>query len=167
VSPEYQLAQVNVARMRAPLDDPRMRGFVDGLAVVGGLAEAAPGFVWRLPGAQAHAPVVADEDGVASIVNVSVWHDYASLHDFTYRTAHAAYLKRRDRWFVPEEGHTVALWWVRAGERPGRDEALRRLRHLRTHGPTPRAFTTRRRFGPDGRRVERREPLPARGARSR
>lgn len=163
----YEVAQVNVARMRAPLDDPVMRGFVDGLAVVGGLAEAAPGFVWRLPGAHEHAPVVDEADGVARIVNVSVWRDHASLHDFTYRSAHAAYLTRRDRWFVPEEGHTLALWWVRAGERPDRDEALRRLRHLRAHGPTPRAFTMRRRFGPDGRRVVRTRPLAARGASSR
>jgi hypothetical protein len=29
-------------------------------------------------------------------------------------------------------------------------EALRRLRHLRARGPSPQAFTLRRRFGPDG-----------------
>jgi len=43
------------------------------------------------------------------------------------------------------------LWWVDEGERPEVEEALRRLRYLRAHGPSPQAFTLRRRFEPDGR----------------
>jgi hypothetical protein len=41
--------------------------------------------------------------------------------------------------------------WVRSEERPTVEEALRRLRYLHAHGPSPRAFTLRRRFEPDGR----------------
>ena len=43
-----QLAQVNIARMRGALDDPVMRGFVARLDEINALADASPGFVWRL-----------------------------------------------------------------------------------------------------------------------
>jgi hypothetical protein len=42
-----------------------------------------------------------------------------------------------------------------AGQRPTVEEALRRLRHLRAHWPSPQAFTLRRRFEPDGRPTRR------------
>ena len=37
----YHLAQVNIARMRAPLDDPLMAGFVSRLAEINALSELA------------------------------------------------------------------------------------------------------------------------------
>ena len=43
-----ELAQLNIARAVAPLDDPLMDGFVTRLAEINGLAERSPGFVWRL-----------------------------------------------------------------------------------------------------------------------
>ena len=43
-----QLAQANVAALRAPLDDPAMRDFVAALGPVHRLAEGSDGFVWRL-----------------------------------------------------------------------------------------------------------------------
>jgi hypothetical protein len=89
------------------------------------------------------------------IVNVSIWESYQTLHDFTYRSPHGAYLRRRSRWFLPGTPPITALWWVRADERPTVDEALRRLQYLRTFGPSPRAFSLRRRFEPDGRPVRR------------
>jgi hypothetical protein len=147
------LAQVNVALMRHPLDHPDMRAFTDALASINRLAELSPGFVWRLPGAHEHAPVVVDDGVAASVVNVSVWTDYASLHDFTYRSAHGRFLRGRAAWFLPTPQPSTALWWVPVGARPGTDEALARLAHLRAHGPTPRAFGVRRRFEPDGRPV--------------
>src|SRR5438876_11271225 len=42
------LAQLNIGRVRAPLEDPIMQGFVDRLADLNALADASPGFVWRL-----------------------------------------------------------------------------------------------------------------------
>jgi hypothetical protein len=93
-------------------------------------------------------------------VNVTLWQDYDSLHVFTYRSPHAGHLKRRSRWFAPTPQPSTALWWVPAGTRPTLDDALRRLRHLREHGPTPRAFSLRRRFGVDGRPVRPRRTQP-------
>ena len=147
------LAQVNVALMRRPLDHPDMRAFTDALAPVNRLAEASPGFVWRLPGAHEHEPVVVTDDRALTVVNVSLWTDYASLHDFTYRSAHGGLLRRRATWFLPTPQPSTALWWVDADHRPDTEEALARLTYLRTHGPTPRAFGVRHRFGPDGRAV--------------
>ncbi|MCO1659976.1 DUF3291 domain-containing protein [Pseudonocardia sp. S2-4] len=133
--------------MRAPLDDPVMRGFTEALDAVNRLADASPGFVAR---DRAGHRVLTDDAGPV-IVNVSLWADYAALHDFVYRSAHAGYLRRRSRWFLPTEQPSTALWWVRGDEPPGVADAVRRLQHLRRYGPTPRAFSLRRRFGPDGR----------------
>jgi len=46
----YHLAQINVGRLRAPVDDPLIRDFRDNLDRINAIADAAPGFVWRLVG---------------------------------------------------------------------------------------------------------------------
>jgi hypothetical protein len=45
---EFHLAQLNIAKMMFSIDDPQMTEFVDNLDSVNALADAAPGFVWRL-----------------------------------------------------------------------------------------------------------------------
>jgi hypothetical protein len=152
----HHLAQVNVARLRAPMDDPAMREFVAGVAPIHRLAHASPGFVWQLHTDGGHGVCVQPAEGGPIFVNLTVWRDYDALHEFTYRSPHAGFLKRRSRWFAATPQPSTALWWVPAGDTPTVDEALRRLRHLRTHGPTPQAFSLRRRFHPDGRPVRRR-----------
>jgi hypothetical protein len=150
------LAQANVARQRAPLDAPEMAGFVVALDPVNRLAEASPGFVWRLRSSEAHGATVLEDGSSPMIVNLSVWESYEALHAFVYRSPHGGYLRRRAHWFLPGRQPSTVLWWVEAGERPEVDEALRRLRYLRAHGPSPQAFTLRRRFEPDGRPAARR-----------
>lgn len=44
---EFHLVQINIARMKAPLDDPLMADFVAQIEQVDAVAEASPGFVWR------------------------------------------------------------------------------------------------------------------------
>ena len=146
-----ELAQVNVAVPRAPLDDPAMAGFANAFGVVARLADAAPGFVWRLGAESGHA-VLATTAGVEVVVNVSVWRDYRSLHEFVYRSAHGRFLLRRRDWFAPAPPPATALWWVAGGRRPTVGQALARLGFLRDHGPSPQAFTPVRRFTADGRR---------------
>jgi hypothetical protein len=46
--PKYHIAQINIARMLAPIDDPVMEEFVAQLESINALADASPGFVWRL-----------------------------------------------------------------------------------------------------------------------
>jgi hypothetical protein len=43
----HHLAQLNIGRIRYEIDDPRMTDFTNNLALVNGLAERTPGFVWR------------------------------------------------------------------------------------------------------------------------
>lgn len=155
-----QLAQVNVARLRFPVSSPRLAGFVSALDRVNRLAELSPGFVWRYE--HGHEPHEAIGDQ-RTVVNLSVWEAYQSLHDYVYRSAHAGFVRRRGEWFEPPQAPSSALWWVPAGHRPTVDEALARLRHLRVYGPSPRAFSLRRRFDPNG-RPERLLARPAQGS---
>jgi hypothetical protein len=147
---EHQLAQVNVARRRHPADDPRQREFTEALAGINALAERSPGFVWRLATDAGHLDGTTLLDDPLMIVNLSVWVDYHHLHAFTYRSAHGHFVQRRGQWFERTPAATTALWWIPSGEYPTPEHAIVRLNHLRRYGPTPRAFTLRRRFDPDG-----------------
>jgi len=147
----FQLAQVNVARLRAPLESSELVDFVASLDPVNVAAEAAAGFVWRLQTDEGNATsVVAFEwdAGVSAgiIVNLSVWRDAEALHDYVYSPAHRAVLARRREWFEKMTEAHLALWWISEGTIPTTDEAEARVRHLRAHGPTPFAFTLRDRF---------------------
>ena len=144
------LAVASVARLKHPWGDDRLAGFVDGVDRVNRLAEASPGFRWRHRGPAGHADLI-EAFGLADLLlNVSVWEDYASFHAFTYRGLHGRYLTARERWFVPVEGPTTALWWIDDDRRPDPSEALARITVLRREGPTPRAFTVLRRWRSDG-----------------
>lgn len=153
-----RLAQVNAARLRYPVDDPRLAGFRAVVDRVNRLADITPGLVWRDPDAHLALDHPAEAGELLTVVNLSVWEDYASLHRFVYRGPHGQLVRRQREWLLPTSGPTTALWWVRDGERPTPDAALARLARLTTHGPTPRAFSVKRRFDPDGRPVARGEP---------
>jgi hypothetical protein len=152
-APASSLAQVNVARPRAGLGSAAMAEFVVALAPVNDLADRSPGFLWRLPSEESHGATTVEDGGSPLVVNLSVWDSYEALHGFVYRSPHGAYLRRRARWFTPVPQPSTALWWVAAGSRPTAAEALHRLQHLRAYGPSPQAFTLRRRFDPQGRAV--------------
>jgi hypothetical protein len=151
-----QLAQANVAALRAPLDDPVMREFVAALEPVHRLAEDSDGFVWRLRTGDAHGVCVVREAAGPAFLNLSVWRDYESLHAFVYRSRHGQHLLRRDHWFDRGPQPSTVLWWVPDGAHTTAEDATRRLAHLRAHGPSPRAFSLRRRFTPAGSPVSRR-----------
>ncbi len=149
----YELAQVNVARLDAPLDSPQLKGFVDQLDPVNAAADAADGFVWRLQTEEGNATSVVafawDSAGSAGvIVNLSVWRNVAALEAFVYDTLHRGVLRRRREWFQPMTEAYSACWWVPTGTRPTPQDAEARIRHLREHGPTPHAFTLRQAFPP-------------------
>ena len=145
---KFHIAQVNIARMLAPLEDPSMAGFVDQLARINALADGTPGFVWRL----------ADESGGAAtdirafederiLVNMSVWESIEALYQFSYRGHHAGLLRDRGKWFEASSTR-LALWWVPAGAVPSVDDAKRKLELLEAKGPTADAFTFRQQFPP-------------------
>src|SRR3954465_9985974 len=93
------LAQINVARAIAPLDDPRLGGFVAQLADINALADRSPGFVWRLQTQAGDATAVRAYEDPQIIVNMSVWESLEALHAYVYRSAHIGVLRDRKRWF--------------------------------------------------------------------
>ena len=143
----HHLAQVNVARLVAPVDAPEIADFVAALDPVNALADAAEGFVWRLQADDGNATSIRAFDDPLVIVNLSVWLSVESLEAFAYGDeGHRSVLRRRREWFERAvEAHT-ALWWIPAGTIPTVEEAERRLAHLRTHGPTREAFSFKERF---------------------
>ncbi|GAA1742529.1 DUF3291 domain-containing protein [Luedemannella helvata] len=141
----YHLAQINIARLLAPLDDPLLADFVANLDAVNAAAEASPGYVWRLD-EPAGAVCVFDDDWL--IVNMSVWTSVGALTSYVYSAEHRAVLARRREWFARLADATTVLWWVPAGHLPDVAEGERKLRALRADGPTPAAFTLRATFPP-------------------
>ena len=146
----FHLAQVNIARLRAPLDAPLLADFVAALAPINALADGNPGFVWRLQTEDGDATAVRAFDDDRILVNMSVWESLDALADFTYRSAHTTVMRRRREWFHHMQELHLALWWVPAGHRPSLGEAVARLAHLQEHGPTAEAFTFRAPFPPPG-----------------
>ena len=142
----FELAQVNVGRLVAPLDDPQLADFVAALDPVNAVADSAPGFVWRLQTDDGNATAVRafewDAAGSAGIiVNMSVWRDLEHLAAFVYSDVHRQVLRRRRQWFQRMQEAYTACWWVASGHRPSTDEAEDRILHLRAHGPTAHSFT--------------------------
>ena len=143
----WNLAEVNVARARAALDDPSMADFVAALDGLNRLADESPGFIWRLTAGDGQASSyvrVAGDDRL--IVNLSVWSSVESLHAYTYRSHHHRVFRERRRWFERLERPSLALWWVHGDVVPAVDDALARLERLRAQGPTPEAFDVTHRF---------------------
>ncbi len=144
------LAQLNVARLRAPMDDPIIDDFRVNLEPINALAEASPGFVWRLQDETGDATSIKPFGDELEIVNLTVWESIDALADFTYRSGHVAFLRRRRDFFEAPSKPILCLWWIPEGSIPTVEEAIDRLAHLRAHGPTPTSFTFRHRFEPDG-----------------
>jgi hypothetical protein len=144
----YHLAQLNIGRMLAPLDTEQMSGFMNALEPINAIADAAPGFVWRLQTEDGDATAIRPYDDDWLIVNMSVWASLEHLAEFVYRSDHRAVMVQRRKWFERMAEAFMVLWWVPAGHRPSVAEAKSHLEHLRAHGPTAAAFTFRASFPP-------------------
>jgi hypothetical protein len=167
VTVAWHLAQLNIARLAAPIDAPEIAPFVAALDAVNALAERSPGFVWRLQTDDGNATSVRPFDDERIIVNLTVWTSIDALADYVYRSDHTAFLRRRREWFAHIDGPALVMWWVPAGDIPTLDDAKARLAHLATQGPTAQAFTFRHPFAPDAsgtvapREADERDACPA------
>jgi len=142
----YQIAQLNVAKMRSPLDDPRMKEFADALDSVNATAEGSEGFVWRLQTEDGNATSVRMYDDDRLLVNISVWESVEHLKAFVADPGHLAVMRRRLEWFEAAGAPYLVLWWIPQGHLPTVEEARARLDHLRENGPSSHAFDFSHRY---------------------
>ena len=142
----YHLAQVNIARMLAPLTDPLMAGFVEQLDAINALADGSPGFVWRLQTPEGNATALRPYEDDLILVNLSLWASLSDLSAFVYNSRHRSVMQQRRQWFQRYDGPYTTLWWVPCGQIPSVEEAKQRLDYLCAHGETPYAFSFKNPF---------------------
>jgi heme-degrading monooxygenase HmoA len=144
----FHLAEVNIAIPVEPLDSARLAEFMHQLDPVNAVADASPGFVWRMQDDSGNNTDIRGFGDERVVVNMSVWESLDALRAFVYSSrAHRDVLRRRREWFERLSFY-LALWWVPAGHRPTVDKAEKRLTRLERLGPTPEAFTFRVSFPP-------------------
>jgi len=151
----FELAQVNVSRLLAPLGSPQLAAFMAALDEVNAEGDAAPGFLWRLQTEDGNATAVkafgwdvAGSHGV--IVNLTTWTSVEALAGFVFSGRHLEIMRQRRQWFHRAAEATTALWWVPSGHRPSTDEAEDRVQQLRRYGPSADSFTFRKPFSAPG-----------------
>lgn len=146
---KYNFAQVNIARMLAPIDSPVMADFVANFSRINELADNSKGFVWRLTDENDNATSLQVFEDEYIIVNMSVWSSKKALFDFTYSSDHVEIFKRKKEWFSKMKDMHMALWYVPVGFEPTPDDAKQRLEYLNNNGESPYAFSFKSVFTAD------------------
>jgi hypothetical protein len=139
--PNYHIAQINIGRILAPIDDPIMAEFASQLPPINALADTTPGFVWRLQTESGDATSIRIYEDEMIAMNMSVWESVESLREYAYKSAHAGVMRDRKRWFEKFDGPYYALWWIVEGHIPTPQEGKERLDYLREHGESAYAFS--------------------------
>lgn len=135
------LAELNVGRLIAPQDDPRVQDFMENLDRINGLAKRMPGFQWMMEGESGAGNTdSAIEGDPLYIPNLSVWESVETLEKFVWGTIHKQFYERRAEWFEVLGSMHFVMWWVPEGHQPPLKEALARLDHLRENGDSDHAF---------------------------
>lgn len=137
------LAELNIGRLLAPSDDPRVAEFMDNLDRINGLGKRMPGFVWMMEGSGEPGTGNTENclDGDPQFVaNLSVWETPAQLQTFVFDTLHAKFMERGKEWFESLVQMHFVMWWVPEGTAPTLDEAMEKLRYRETHGDSKDAF---------------------------
>ena len=146
----YHIAQLNIGRIVAPLNDPIMADFANNLNQINQLGANTPGFVWQLLSDEGDSTAFRILNDDSLFVNFTVWETIDALFDFAYKSQHVEFFRRRREWFTKMEDLPVlTLWWIPANHTPTLEEAQEKLLYHREHGPTPLAFTFKERFTPD------------------
>ena len=137
------LAELNIGRLVADTDDPRVAEFMDNLDRVNGLGKRMPGFVWMMEGSgePGTGNTEAKIDGDPRFVsNLTVWTDLESLETFVWGTIHKRFFERRQEWFEVLGEQHFTMWWIEPGHRPSLQEGLDRIAHRARHGDSDHAF---------------------------
>ena len=139
----YHLAELNVGRLLAPTDDPRVAEFMAALDRVNGMGKRMPGFVWMMEGSgepgtgNTEAKLKGDAQCVS---NLTVWENVATLENFVWNTVHRTFYERRQEWFEVLGKMHFVMWWVPVGHQPTLDEALVKLALKQENGDSDQAF---------------------------
>ncbi|TGV01149.1 DUF3291 domain-containing protein [Flavivirga rizhaonensis] len=142
---KLHLAQVNVAKRLAPMDDPIMQDFVNNLDRINALADESEGFVWRLKDEDKDLGAQIFQDDKL-LINMSVWENLEALFNYTYKSGHIEVFKRKKEWFGKMKMMHMAFWYVPKGYEPTFQDAKNRLDYLNKHGDTPYAFSFKSKF---------------------
>jgi hypothetical protein len=139
----HHLAELNIGRLLAPTDDPRVAEFMGALDRVNGMGKRMPGFVWMMEGSggpntgNTETKIGGDPQFVS---NLTVWESVGTLENFVWNTVHRQFYQRRAEWFEVLGRMHFVMWWVPAGHRPTLEEGLARLDHREAHGDSDFAF---------------------------
>lgn len=142
----FHIAQLNIAKMKADIDDPIMKDFVDNLEGVNATADNSPGFVWRLETDEGDATDLRLFEDNMLLVNMSVWESIDDLKKFVYESFHLEILKRKKEWFDKFDSVYQVMWWLKVGTLPEVDEAKARLAYLQANGASEFAFNFQKYF---------------------
>lgn len=137
------LAQLNVGRLLAPTDDPRVAEFMGALDRINGLGKRMPGFVWMMEGSGEPGTGNTENsigDDPQFVANLTVWETPEALGNFVWNTVHRQFYERRAEWFEMLGDMHFVMWWIDPGHRPTLDEAMARLDYLRANGDSDHAF---------------------------
>jgi hypothetical protein len=143
---KYHIAQINIAQLKAPLEDPAMSEFMDSLEEINAVAEESPGFVWRFQTDRGNATDLRLYDDDRILFNLSVWESVQELKTYVYKSAHGDVMGKRQQWFEKLGRISFGLWWVEAGHIPSVDEAKQRLEYLNSNGVSAWAFDFKHSF---------------------
>jgi hypothetical protein len=138
---KFQIAQLNIAKAKAEMDTALMSDFVSRLDEINALADNAPGFVWRLQTEDGDATSLRVFGDPLMLVNMSVWTSIEHLMEFVYRSSHVNLIRDREAWFEKLGTLHQVLWWIPKHHIPTMEEAKKKLKIIRKHGPSERAFT--------------------------
>lgn len=137
------LAELNIGRLVAPTDDPKVSEFMNALDRINGLGKRMPGFVWMMEGSGEPGTGNTENnigDDPLFVANLTVWESVETLEDFVWNTVHRQFYERRQEWFEVMNDMHFVMWWVEEGHQPSLDEGLERLEHLKIHGNSDVAF---------------------------
>ncbi|WP_146588961.1 DUF3291 domain-containing protein [Puniceibacterium confluentis] len=139
----HHLAELNIGRLVAPTDDPRVADFMGALDRINGLGKRMPGFVWMMEGSGAPGTGNTDaklEGDPRFVSNLTVWETVETLEAFVWDTVHRQFYNRRAEWFEVLDKMHFVMWWVPVGHRPTLAEALEKLALRDAQGDTDAAF---------------------------
>lgn len=141
----FHLAQVNIAKRLAPMDDPIMLDFINNVDKINTIADLAEGFVWRMKDEDKDLGAQIFEDDTL-LINISVWKNLEYLFNYTYNSRHIEVFKRKKEWFSKIKMTHMAFWYVPIDYEPTFQDAKNRLDYLYINGSSPYAFTFKDKF---------------------